>query len=111
MAGNPIYNDCCSPTSITTSATCTCSNPFTLTTNSTSEVTRVNYVYSNWASSVRKVVKKPKRTKEQKQKERAERLHRMSFLMVQEVKPKVFKVIGHPFRKAPEPYHKNYALH
>ena len=96
MAGDPIY-DCCDNYTSTCSSSCV-----TLTTNSTTDTYYVNHYVEKFV---------PKKSKKEMIKERAEQLHKLSFLMVNEVRPKVFQVIGYPTKSKPKPYHKNYALH
>lgn len=100
MAGDPIYpSDCCD--SLITNVTCSCtsfSTPIRVNNSST--------YYSNYQKEV-----KPRRTKKMMQSERADKLRHQSFLLLNEVKPNIMKVIGHPFKPVSKPYHKNYALH
>ena len=100
MAGDPIY-DCCNTNYSSPTVTCTCSSSM-ITINSTSDT----YYASHYVES-----RKPKKTKKQLQQEKAETLHKLSFLMMNEVRPNVFKTIGYPMKRIPKPYHKNYALH
>jgi hypothetical protein len=97
MAGDPIY-DYYDATCITNT-----------TSASYSESIRFNISDSYISNYVQKQV--PKKSKKEKIKERAEKLHKLSFLMVNEIRPKVFQAIGYPMKNKPKPYHKNYALH
>jgi hypothetical protein len=102
MAGDPIY-DCCDATCIT-STTSTCySAPIRFRVDSTTDT-----YYTRSYTQEKRV---PKKTKKEMVKERAEKLHKLSFLMMNEVRPKVFQVIGYPMKNKPKAYHKNYALH
>lgn len=97
MAGDPIYN------------------PYDATriTNTSSSSYGGTIIISNIYHSSQYVQQKqvPKKSKKEMAKERAENLHKLSFIMVNEFKPKVFQVIGYPMKSRPKPYHKNYALH
>ena len=105
MAGAPNY-DCCSPyydATMPTNVTCSCT-PSSIRINDT---VYANSYYYSYKQTVKKVIKK---TKERLMKERADKLHRKSFIMVQEMKPNIFKTIGFPFKDKPEVYHKNFGI-
>ena len=74
-------------------------------TNTTYNINRSSDYYSKYQVQQREQKKKSKKLLQQ---ERAELMRRQSLIVLNEVKPKILKPIGYPYKNVPKVQHRNY---
>jgi len=79
-------------------------------TNTTSTVNRSDDYYHSVMITIN-VRQQKKKSKKELIQERAELLRRQSLMLFSEVKPKIFKAAGYPYRNIPKVHHQNYRRH